>query len=107
MPILPDDHAMTAASIVGGAASAAVNRSADTVARRIADALCGMAVGVFCGPAIADAAAVHVETQRIACAFATGAAGFLLLTLALDWIKGASFREWLGRFIGPKAPPPL
>lgn len=104
MPILPDDHAMTAASIAGSAASTVVNRSTDTFLRKAVDCFCGAAVGVFWGPAIADAAGAQAETQRVACAFATGAAGLILLTLALDWIKGASFREWLGRFIGPKPP---
>lgn len=105
MPILPDDHAMTAASVAGSAASAITNRSTDTFKRKVAEGLCGALVGVFWGPAIADAAGAVAEATRVACAFATGAGGLILLTGVLDGMKGVSFRDWLGRFIGPKLPP--
>ncbi len=106
MPMLPDDHAMTAASLAGGAASSIVNRSPDKWYRKIAEGVCGATVGTFVGPSVADSIGAIGENNRVAVAFAVGAAGYGLVTAFVDYLKGSTIREWFGRFVEAKARPP-
>lgn len=97
---------MTAASVAGGAAGAIVNRSVDPWHRKIAEGGCGALAGIFWGPSIGAAMGVHEARDTVAVSFAVGAIGYGLVTMIVDYAKGAAFKEWLGRFFGPTARPP-
>lgn len=101
--MMPDEQ--TAASIAGGLAGAVVNRSLDPWYRKIGEGMVGAAVGVYCGPSIAASAGVDSLRDIVATCFAVGAAGYGLLTMLVDYAKGAAVKDWLSRFAGGNGSP--
>lgn len=102
---LPDDTGYIAASLAGGAAGVIVNKSTDSRGRKLAEGLVGALVAIFCGPSIANSVGATEPRDIITTGFVTATCGYGLLTAIVDWAKGATARDWLARFVGPKSPP--
>lgn len=102
---LPEDTAYLAASVAGGAAAAVVNKSTDSRWRKVSEGFVGALTAIFVGPSIAAACNVHEPRDIIAMGFITATAGYGAVTAIVDWAKGATVRDWLGRFVGPPRPP--
>lgn len=86
------------AAVAGSVAASLANRGPDSPSRKVADTVAGAMVGIVCGPGVADlVGAANGHVFALAC-FGTGAAGVILLTLFLDWIKGLSVKDWLARW---------
>lgn len=96
------DHAMAVASVAGATAGALINRT-DSTWRKVADGMAGAMVGVILGPAAADMAGAINEHFRMGVGFLVGAGGLVVFTGFMDYVKGASFAQWLERWF-PKGP---
>lgn len=95
MPDVNVETGISAAAVAGATAAAIANSSRESWVRKAAEGFCGALVGVFCGPAAANWIGLADSHYRMACGFAVGAGGLLLLTTYLEIIKSEGFRNWI------------